>query len=74
MKLQSFGDVTPHSLVDIYQRFGGSCCPLLALMMETAGSNETVVNICKTIQHRILENNNLCSLPCSQKPATRPIV
>jgi hypothetical protein len=42
-------------------------------MMEAAGSYEKFINIYENIQHRILEDINLCSLSCSQKPATGPI-
>jgi hypothetical protein len=34
-------DVTPCSLVDIYMRFGGTCCPLIifSIMIKEAGNS-----------------------------------
>jgi hypothetical protein len=45
VKVTVFRDVTPRSLIDIYQRFGGTCLHLQTLKMEAASSSETSVPI-----------------------------
>jgi hypothetical protein len=44
LKVVVFWVVVPCSLVEVYRRFKGACCLLIALMMEAASTSETSVN------------------------------
>jgi hypothetical protein len=63
MKIAVFWVVAPYSLVEVYQRFRGTCClhhqALIALMMEAASTSETSVNFYKTTWHYNPEDSHL---------------
>jgi hypothetical protein len=65
MKTTVFWDVTPHSLVDRYQRFGGKYCTHLPgmrhyiLSMEAVAYSKALVMTGETIWLYIPEGNNL---------------
>jgi hypothetical protein len=60
-----FWVVAPCSLVEVYRRFRGACClhhhhhQGIALMMEAAGTSETLVNFHQTTGRYIPEDNYL---------------
>jgi hypothetical protein len=56
-----FWVVAPCSLVEVYQRFEVLAPSIIiALMMETARTSETLVNIYQTTRHYNPEDSHLC--------------
>jgi hypothetical protein len=53
LKIVVFWDVTPCTLVNRYQRFGGICC--LHLQGDTEGSSKVFDNMYQTTRRYILE-------------------
>jgi hypothetical protein len=60
-----FWVVAPCSLVEVYQRFRGTCClhhqgaSIIALMMEAACTSETLVNFYQTTRRYNPEDSHL---------------
>jgi hypothetical protein len=59
-----FWVVVPCSLVEVYQRFRGTYWATIALMMETASTFETSVNIYQTTRRNIPEESHLRARRC----------
>jgi hypothetical protein len=61
-KMAVFWVVAPCSLVEVYHRFRGPCClHYQALMMEAAGTSETLVNFYQTTRRYNPEDSHLQS-------------
>jgi hypothetical protein len=62
MKMAFFWVITPCSLVEVYQRFRGTCClhyQGLNAACEAASNSETLVNFYQTTRHYNPEDSNL---------------
>jgi hypothetical protein len=51
-----FRNIAPCSLVEAYRRFGSAYCLIIALLMEAAGSSESLLNFKKVTLLNILED------------------
>jgi hypothetical protein len=58
MKMAVFCVVVPCGLVEVYQRFRGTCC-LIALMMEAASTSEKLANFYQTTRRYNPEDSHL---------------
>jgi hypothetical protein len=74
MKMAVFWVVAPCSLVEVYERFGGTCCLHHqgdALMMEAARTSETLVNFYQTTRCYNPEDSNLEFIVFMERYLTR---
>jgi hypothetical protein len=72
MKITVFSDVTPYSVVDLYQSFEGTCyLHIQGAWVEAARSSEPSVNIYQTTRRHIVEDGNLHFLSFPPTPRTR---
>jgi hypothetical protein len=64
MKISVFWAVAPCCLVAVYRRFRGTCCLLIALMIEVASTSETSVNFYQTTRRYNREERHLYTRRC----------